>query len=512
MDHVIFRMGMLAVLRSKAKMATIGVMITASHNPEDDNGVKLVDPNGEMLENSWEGHATKLANSSDEQLVEALNAVVKDLGIDVLQPANVIYARDTRPSSHPLSEALKAGIEALGGSYIDYGILTTPQLHYLVRCTNSAGAYGKATETGYYEKLATAFIHLNSKNVDGCAVYRPQLWLDGANGVGALKMKQMLQHLQGLLSVNIFNDGSSGKLNDLCGADFVKVQQCVPLGAPKDSGLRCASFDGDGDRLVYFFSDHNECFHLLDGDKIATLMANYIGDLVRQAEVLSLKIGVVQTAYANGASTDYINNVAEVPVACVPTGVKHLHHRAQDFDVGVYFEANGHGTAIFTPAAVEKIQQAAKNENNSRSIQLAAERLLSTIDLINETVGDAISDLLVVETILRYYDWDVEKWNQTYTDLPSRQLKVKVNDRSLIQTTDAERRMTSPEGLQEEVDGIVAKFSQARSFVRPSGTEDAVRIYAEANTQPNADLLAYEVSEVVYRRAGGVGDRPKPPS
>lgn len=39
-------------------------------------------------------------------------------------------------------------------------------------------------------------------------------------------------------------------------------------------------------------------------------MANYIGDLVRQAEVLSLKIGVVQTAYANGASTDYINNVA----------------------------------------------------------------------------------------------------------------------------------------------------------------------------------------------------------
>lgn len=43
--------------------ATIGVMITASHNPEDDNGVKLVDPNGEMLEHSWEGHATKLANS-----------------------------------------------------------------------------------------------------------------------------------------------------------------------------------------------------------------------------------------------------------------------------------------------------------------------------------------------------------------------------------------------------------------------------------------------------------------
>lgn len=35
------------------------------------------------------------------------------------------------------------------------------------------------------------------------------------------------------------------------------------LGAPKDSGLRCASFDGDGDRLVYFFSDHSKSIRLI---------------------------------------------------------------------------------------------------------------------------------------------------------------------------------------------------------------------------------------------------------
>jgi len=38
-------------------------MITASHNPEEDNGVKLVDPKGEMLEHAWEEIATKLANA-----------------------------------------------------------------------------------------------------------------------------------------------------------------------------------------------------------------------------------------------------------------------------------------------------------------------------------------------------------------------------------------------------------------------------------------------------------------
>lgn len=34
LDHVMFRMGLLATLRSKKTKATIGVMVTASHNPE----------------------------------------------------------------------------------------------------------------------------------------------------------------------------------------------------------------------------------------------------------------------------------------------------------------------------------------------------------------------------------------------------------------------------------------------------------------------------------------------
>lgn len=48
-------------------------------------------------------------------------------------------------------------------------------------------------------------------------------------------------------------------------------------------------------------------------------------------------------------------------MTCVPTGVKHLHHKALEFDIGVYFEANGHGTIVFKDSAVSIISAAAKD-------------------------------------------------------------------------------------------------------------------------------------------------------
>lgn len=74
---------------------------------------------------------------------------------------------------------------------------------------------------------------------------------------------------------------------------------------------------------------------------------------------VQLNLGLVQTAYANGASTEYINKQLGIPVACACTGVKHLHHAALEFDIGVYFEANGHGTVLFSKNARNAIKTAA---------------------------------------------------------------------------------------------------------------------------------------------------------
>lgn len=74
--------------------------------------------------------------------------------------------------------------------------------------------------------------------------------------------------------------------------------------------------------------------------------------------LVSRQVGIVQTAYANGASTQYIR---EALPGCglerTPTGVKHLHAAAERFDVGIYWEANGHGTILFGAAFVTRLHK-----------------------------------------------------------------------------------------------------------------------------------------------------------
>ncbi|KAK6146419.1 hypothetical protein DH2020_020288 [Rehmannia glutinosa] len=516
LESTVFRVGILAALRSIQTGSVIGLMITASHNEVSDNGIKVADPSGGMLTQQWEPFADAFANAPDPHfLVQLLDDFVKkeNITLEGAPAAKVLLGRDTRPSGMSLVEAAKQGIlSIIGASATDMGVVTTPQLHWMVRVKNKGI---EASEYNYFDQLLTSFRCLldyipqgNSNNN-----VNDKLIVDGADGVGGQKLENFKPRLS-YLTVDVRNYGD-GVLNEGVGADYVQKEKVVPRGfGPADAGIRCASLDGDADRLVYFsvVSNSNK-IDLVDGDKILSLFALFIKEQLgflngpedgKANKSYQASLGVVQTAYANGASTDYLKQLG-LEVVLTPTGVKYLHEKAAEFDIGIYFEANGHGTILFSDNFLSWLE-IRNNELLSTSKgsdqHMAALRILAVSKLINQAVGDALSGLLLVEAILQHLGWSIHKWNELYQDLPSRQLKVKVVDRTAVITENAETVVVRPVDIQEAIDAETAKYPRGRCFIRPSGTEDVVRVYAEALTQEAADNLAHSVVKLVDKYLG----------
>jgi phosphomannomutase len=117
----------------------VGMMITASHNPACDNGLKLIDPNGRMLAMECEDELTKIANGTEQEFENFKNDKVSLDYFCIFNRRNKIYelgkfsqiqhikcnsengalipviviATDTRPSSFTLYEEAIKGINLL---------------------------------------------------------------------------------------------------------------------------------------------------------------------------------------------------------------------------------------------------------------------------------------------------------------------------------------------------------------------------------------------------------------
>ncbi|KAF6139643.1 hypothetical protein GIB67_033647 [Kingdonia uniflora] len=268
LSSTVFRVGILAALRSLKTKSVIGLMITASHNQVSDNGVKIADPSGGMLTQEWEPFADKLANAgSAEELVRvSLSEVVKSMESDIQfqsskcykelliceftkeenisfegkHHAEVLLARDTRPSGEYLLEAAKQGINSIVGAIAtNMGILTTPQLHWMVRCRNKGHM---VSEPAYFDQLSNSFrclMDLIPKD-NTTYVMDEHLIVDGANGVGGEKLVELKKMLSGLV-IEVRNSGKKGEgvLNEGVGADFVQKEKVIPHGFDSnDLGIR----------------------------------------------------------------------------------------------------------------------------------------------------------------------------------------------------------------------------------------------------------------------------------
>lgn len=510
LHEAIFRCGILACCRSHVLNGkAVGAMITASHNPAGDNGIKLVEPDGSMLSVEWEPVATSFVNAEDdplselEKLVDAENVAKDGSGV-------VVLGRDTRDSSPVLAELFELGVKAVRGRIVHVGVVTTPQLHVAVREWN---ATGDCKLHNYSNDMMGALAELLGKGRIA-PVLCGNLVIDCANGVGAFAIASV----KGVLpSAVIINKPEDGPLNEKCGADYVQKKKVMPkVYSTNAEGDLWASLDGDADRLVFYRQKDNagseKAIVLADGDRFATLVSSFVSKHLAISSVTELTVGVAQTAYSNGAATEFLCSLEGLEVVIAKTGVKHLERAVRPFDIGIYWEPNGHGTILFSDKAVSTLQEKydhLKDDESQKERQLSLKALLAVQKIANQAIGDGVADLLLVLGILTFEDMSFEDWLGIYEERCNCNRVVHVSDKGAIVTGDHDRKVEKPPALREAIESI-ATGEGCRAFVRPSGTEDVVRVYAEARSgcEWKAQEMALEISRAVYDLCQGVGNRP----
>lgn len=131
---------------------------------------------------------------------------------------HVYIGRDTRTSSRALVDVVKVGLEVLKVPYTDFGIVSLPQMYYLVANSSSG-----ATPDSYINTMVEPYLEFMNSITKRDKAYMQRVTVDCANGVGAILMEQIVPLVKDHLVIDLINTavGEDELLNDGCGAEFV---------------------------------------------------------------------------------------------------------------------------------------------------------------------------------------------------------------------------------------------------------------------------------------------------
>lgn len=502
----------------------LGVVITASHNPSDDNGIKLVNPEGEMLDSKFEKAMDLFVNTEDlEQGLTTMRTAIDSQfpGAKPTHPGLIFLARDTRLSGPELQGYFT---KFSTSKFLDFGELATPILYFMVAYYNHHKAQYPDLESlptvlldKYFEVINKGFEYNMTRFFKK---RRFNISIDCSNGVGSLmvqKFRDTKNKIFELFKPTFIYNTDFVNLNNNCGAEWVhKTGKATAafLELPEEDGLLniCMALDGDADRFIFYMrqSPDTDDVKIVDGNRICVLYCRVLAhfrnllnarkeefeDQASIKKLIDAKIGVVYTAYSNNAFVEYATQDLKLEAGIAKTGVKFVHSRAQEFDIGVYFESNGHGTIIYNheiPEILKSVISSAKTDE-ARQVCQDLENFLVNQNSIN---GDAFGNMLLSLSALEILGIHVEELFTCYTDNLSKISKVTLRDRTMMKSTEDERVLASPADIQPKIQEILAQYPGYIGFVRASGTEDCCRVYVEGKDQAKLDELELKLKSII---------------
>lgn len=396
----------------------------------------------------------------------------------------VVVGRDPRASGELLEAAICAGLAASGADVIRVGVVPTPAVAFLT--ADYAADFGIMISASHNPmpdngiKFFAAGGHKLADDVEDAieaAMAQPSLRPTGA-GVGRLldapdAGHRYLQHLAnvtphrldgltvvvdcangaasalgprayaaaGARVIPIHADPNGLNINDGCGSTHLENLQAAVLEQGADLGL---AFDGDADRCLAVDSTGS----VVDGDHIMAILAL---DMQARGE---LHDDVLVATVMSNLGLHLAMREAGITVKVTGVGDRYVLEELREGGYSLGGEQSGH---IVVPS--------------------------------NGTTGDGVYTGLLLAGAVASSGRRLADLAAVMTVLPQVLVNVKVDDKHAV--AQAQSVLDSVVEAETELAG------QGRILLRPSGTEQLVRVMVEARTAESARDIAERVAAVV---------------
>lgn len=398
--------------------------------------------------------------------------------------ASAVVGRDPRASGEMLEAALIAGLATVGVDVLKVGVLPTPAIAYLTQyykadlgivlsashnvfSDNGVKFFSKdgkklpdevedeieknldtkvphptGSEVGRVKEMADAYEAYVShllETINLGALKGLKIVVDCANGA-ASEVAPDVYHRAGAEVIAIHNSPNGLNINENCGSTH--MQSLIETVKKEKADLGIAH-DGDADRCLAV----DELGNIIDGDHILALLAKDFKDNSKLSSQT-----VVSTVMAN-LGFKFAMKEQAISIIETQVGDRYVLEAMEEKNFVLGGEQSGHVIM--------------------RNYSTTGDGLLTALHLMNAVTNQKkpLSELSKI----------VKKYPQI-----------------LINVSNVDRAKIGNEKLQNAVKEAEKQLgNKGRILLRPSGTEELIRVMVEAETQNTADSIAKQIAEVV---------------